>query len=48
MAHAAVHGYTTAFAWAAGIFALGALIAAALFERGVPAVDPGAEPVLAH
>jgi EmrB/QacA subfamily drug resistance transporter len=30
MAHAAVHGYTTAFWWAAGIYAVGAIVCAAL------------------
>ena len=34
LAHASVHGDTTAFAWAAVIFAAGAVIAAALFEPG--------------
>jgi Na+/melibiose symporter-like transporter len=43
-AAAAVHGYTTAFAWSAGIFAVGALVAALLFARGVPQVAPAAEP----
>jgi hypothetical protein len=47
IAHAAVHGYTTGFAWAAGIFALGAVIAAALFT-GRPAVEPSAGIALAH
>jgi MFS family permease len=50
IAHAAVHGDTTAFAWAAAIFAAGALIAAALFERGTKAlrVDAAAAPATAH
>jgi EmrB/QacA subfamily drug resistance transporter len=48
VAQAAVHGYTTAFWWSAGIFLVGAVAAAALFKRGVPEVDPAAEPVLAH
>jgi hypothetical protein len=53
LAQASVHGYTTAFAWAAGIFALGAIVAAVLFPRDVVAGDavatePVAEPVLAH
>ncbi len=30
---AAVHGYTTAFGWSAGFFALGLVIAALLFRR---------------
>jgi hypothetical protein len=33
IAHAAVHGYTTAFWWAAGIFAVGALVCGALLTR---------------
>ena len=50
IAHAAVHGDTTAFAWAAVMFALGAVIAAALFERGTTAltVDTSAAPATAH
>jgi EmrB/QacA subfamily drug resistance transporter len=50
IAHAAVHGYTTAFAWAAAIFALGAVIAAALFERGTKALtlDASIAPATAH
>jgi cation transporter-like permease len=46
-AAAAVHGYTTAFGWSAAIFALGAVVAAALYPRGVPQVAPGAEPAAA-
>ena len=48
LAHAAMHGYTTAFAVAAGIFAAGAIIAGLLFERGVKRVEPAGAPVLAH
>ncbi len=50
IAHAAVHGDTTAFAWAAAIFALGAVIAAALFERGTKALtlDASIAPATAH
>jgi hypothetical protein len=33
IAHAAVHGYTTAFAVSAAIFALGAVVGGLLFER---------------
>src|SRR5262245_13540975 len=43
-AQAAVHGYTTAFTWAAGIFAVGALIAWLLLPSGAPEVDPAVEP----
>ncbi len=50
LAHAAVHGDTTAFAWAAAIFAAGAVIAAALFDRGarILRVDADAAPATAH
>jgi hypothetical protein len=47
-AQAAVHGYTTAFAFAAGIFAVGAIVALVLFEHGVRQLDPSAEPAFAH
>ena len=39
IAHAAVHADTTAFVWAAAIFAVGALIAGTLFERGTKALE---------
>ena len=45
-AQAAVHGYTTAFWWAAGILAAGAIATALLFERGQVAV-PVHEPATA-
>jgi len=45
---AAVHGYTTAFWWSAAIFAIGAIVCGLLLRPGVQAVDPAAEPVLAH
>ena len=48
LAAAAVDGYTTAFAWAAGIFFLGAVLCGALLPGGAIAHEPGAEPVLAH
>ena len=50
LAQAAVHGDTTAFAWAAAIFAAGAVIAAAVFERGTRAltVDAATAPATAH
>ena len=47
LAHAAVHGYTTAFAVSAGIFAVGAVLAGLLYERGVSAAETVGEPVLA-
>jgi EmrB/QacA subfamily drug resistance transporter len=43
---APVHGYTVAFYVSAAVFVAGALITGMLFERGVPEVDPSAEPVL--
>jgi EmrB/QacA subfamily drug resistance transporter len=45
-AQAPVHGYTVAFYVSAAIFVAGAVITGMLYERGVPAVDPAAEPVL--
>ena len=36
---AAVHGYTTAFLWAAAIFAIGALASWSLLSRGAPETD---------
>jgi EmrB/QacA subfamily drug resistance transporter len=42
-AEAAVHGYTTAFWWAAAIFAGGAVICGLLLQRGAPGFEPTAE-----
>jgi EmrB/QacA subfamily drug resistance transporter len=50
LAHAAVHGYTTAFWWAGGIYAVGAVVCASLLtarSRAVGVVAAG-EPALAH
>jgi EmrB/QacA subfamily drug resistance transporter len=49
MAHAAVHGYTTAFWWAAGIYAVGSIVCAALLtpRSRLAAVD-AAGSALAH
>jgi EmrB/QacA subfamily drug resistance transporter len=47
-AQAAVHGYTTAFAWAAAIFAVGAVAAWLLLPSGAQDPAPDAEPVFAH
>jgi hypothetical protein len=49
LTHAAVHGYTTAFWWSAGIFAAGALITG-LLVRGTlrepaPRAQPEAQPL---
>jgi predicted MFS family arabinose efflux permease len=48
MAEAAVHGYTTAFWWAAAIFGVGAVLAAAILPSGAPAAAPEGELVMAH
>lgn len=51
LAHAAVHGYSTAFGWAAAIFAVGAIVAWMLFERGTVALGveaAAAVPATAH
>ncbi|MDO9356135.1 MAG: MFS transporter [Solirubrobacteraceae bacterium] len=48
MAAAAIHGYTTAFAWAAGIFLIGAVVCGSLLPGGTVELEPGAEPVFAH
>jgi EmrB/QacA subfamily drug resistance transporter len=45
---AAVHGFTTAFWWAAGIFALGALVAGFVLRSGAPEHAMSVEPALAH
>ena len=41
--HAAVHGYAVGFAWAAGIFAVSAVVCSALFTRRTGGLEPGAE-----
>jgi hypothetical protein len=49
LADAAVHGYTTAFWWSAGIFLFGAFVCGLLLRPGVAReVVPVGEPVLAH
>ena len=48
---AAVNGYTTAFWWAAGIYAVGSVVCAALLtqhSREVATVATGTEPALVH
>jgi EmrB/QacA subfamily drug resistance transporter len=44
-AEAAVHSYTTAFAWVAGIFAFGAVVCGLLLRPGVPEFDGEASAV---
>jgi EmrB/QacA subfamily drug resistance transporter len=49
LSHAAVHGYTTAFWFAAAIFATGAVLCTALLSSRSRAVAaPGTEPAFAH
>ena len=48
LAGAAVHGYTTAFWWSAGIFLVGAVASSLLLRSGAQETAPAAEPVLAH
>jgi EmrB/QacA subfamily drug resistance transporter len=43
-AEAAVHGYTTAFWWAAAIFAAGAVVCGLLLRSGAPALEPAVAP----
>jgi MFS family permease len=45
---ATIHGYTTAFWWAAAIFAIGGVLCGSLLRVGVQEPDPEAAPVLAH
>lgn len=46
-AAAAVHGYTTAFWWTAGIFAAGAIVCGTLLRRGPPVRQAEAAPAAA-
>ncbi len=46
-AQAAVHGYTTAFTWSAGIFVVGALVSWLLLPSGAPVLEPDAPAELA-
>jgi EmrB/QacA subfamily drug resistance transporter len=47
-AHAAVHGYTTAFWWAAGLFFAGAILTALVLKPGVQQTSLRPEPALTH
>jgi hypothetical protein len=47
VAHAAIHGYTTAFTVSAGVFAAAAVIAGLLFSRKEDQPAMVGEPVLA-
>jgi len=48
LASASMEGYSTAFLWAAGIFAIGSVVTALTFRSGAPAVATTGEPLLAH
>jgi EmrB/QacA subfamily drug resistance transporter len=48
LAAAAVHGYTTAYWWAAGILFLGAALTGALLRSGAQEHAPAGVPALAH
>jgi hypothetical protein len=50
LASAAVHGYTTAFWWSAGIFFFGALFSGALLRSGTQTSEraPAGAPAMAH
>jgi EmrB/QacA subfamily drug resistance transporter len=45
---AAVHGYTTAFSWSAGIFLAGAVASSLLLRPGAQELDASVQPALAH
>jgi hypothetical protein len=45
---AALAGYHAAFWWAAGFFALGALVAGVVYPNKIPEINPNAEPVIGH
>ena len=47
VAHAAVHGYTTAFWWAAAIYAVGAVVCASLLTKRSREVVPAGETAFA-
>jgi len=43
LAHAAVHGYTVGFTWAAAIFAVGAIVSAPLFTAAGRSAEPSTQ-----
>jgi hypothetical protein len=45
---AAMHGYTTAFWWAAGILVIGGVVSTFLLRPGAQVAAPDAAPVMAH
>jgi len=46
--HAEVHGYAVGFAWAAGIFAVSAVVCSALFTRRSRGLEPGGGKPVRH
>lgn len=46
LAQAGLEGYSTAYWWSAVFFAVGLVISAVLYRRGVPVADPDAAPVV--
>jgi MFS family permease len=46
LAQAGLKGYSTAYWWSAGIFAIGLVVTALLYRRGVPQQDENAAPVV--
>jgi EmrB/QacA subfamily drug resistance transporter len=48
LAQSTVQGYTTAFAWSAGIFAVGSIVAWLLLPAEAPQMSLDAEPMFAH
>ncbi|NNN28814.1 MFS transporter [Streptomyces sp. S3(2020)] len=46
MAQAGLEGYSTAYWWSAAFFAVGLVVSALLYRRGVPTTDPDAAPAV--
>ncbi|WP_328513236.1 MFS transporter [Streptomyces mirabilis] len=46
LAQAGLEGYSTAYWWSAGVFAIGLVVTALLYRRGVPQQDENAAPVV--
>jgi hypothetical protein len=43
----AVHSYTVAFTWSAAVFAVGAIVVAAILRSGVPDIESGSDTLIA-
>ncbi|GAA3851036.1 MFS transporter [Streptomyces lacrimifluminis] len=46
LAQAGLEGYSTAYWWSAAFFAVGLVVSAVLYRRGVPVTDPNVAPVV--